>query len=80
MTRRRAHGERRRRRRAVVPTTFDQRRRAPPGMVRPVASVIANCMRVKHEPLVIDVEMTAVVVHRRLPASETALGNGVETV
>ena len=64
---------------AVDPSALVSVGEEPPGMVRPVASVMTNCMLVKQLPLVMTSKCPP-LVSTGTPSSDTTLGNGTETV
>src|SRR5207249_2206354 len=64
---------------AVLPTSLVSNGDEPPGMVRPVASVIANCMLIKHAPLVVAVKLPP-LTRTTLFESDTTPGKVAATV
>jgi hypothetical protein len=63
----------------ALPTSFVNNGDDPPGMVRPVASVIANCILVKHAPFVVAVKLPP-FAGTKFVLSETTPGNVAATV
>ena len=64
---------------AAFPTSLVSNGDEPPGMVRPVASVIANCMLTKQAPLVVAVKLPP-LTRTTLFESDTTPGKVAATV